>query len=220
MKAKEARERIESAMFFTATIIVLLISKSADNLALNNPASIDVYSNTFVWSYTAATCAPVLAYLLWLKQPLSEFGVTLNNWKQAVIESVSISLILLILGILALLLIGKSQGKSPADFIRLDWLKIGTLAYIPHSIIQEFVFRGIVLSTMVRIYRAHSLWMPLLLSNLVFSFMHMHLGLHAVVLTFMFGYLLSWMYLRHKTIVGISLAHLLLGSPAFLVGVL
>lgn len=207
-------------MFFVAIIIVLLISKSVDNWALIHAASIDVHSNTFVWIYTAAVCTPVLAYLLWSKKPLSVYGVTLHGWKRAVIESVSVSLIILLLGTFALVMIGKSEGKSLIDFVRLDWLKIETLSYIPHSIIQEFVFRGIVLTTLVQIFRGHSLWLPLLISNLLFSFMHMHLGLNAVVLTFLFGYLLCWLYLRHNTIVGISLAHILLGSPAFLLGML
>ncbi|MBX2885869.1 MAG: CPBP family intramembrane metalloprotease [Granulosicoccus sp.] len=220
LKAKEARERIESTLFFAAIIIVLCISKSADYWALINSESIDVYSNTFVWIYTAAVCTPVLAYLLWLKRPLSEFGVTLHNWKQAVTESVSISLIILLLGLFALILIGKSEGKSLADFIRTDWLRIGAVAYIPHSIIQEFVFRGILLTTLIHLFRWHSLWLPLLISNLLYSFMHIHLGINAVALTLLFGYLLSWLYLRHKNIVGVSLAHMLLGSPAFLLGVL
>ena len=218
--AKEAREQIESTVFFATIIIVLLISKSADSLALNNPTSMDVYSNTFVWIYTVAVCLPVLAYLLWLKRPLSELGLTLHNWKQAVIEALSISLILLLLGAFALIFIGKTEGKSLTDFIRLDWLKIETLAYIPHSIIQEFVFRGVLLTTLVHVFRWHSLWVPLLINNLLYSFMHLHLGFNAVALTFVFGYLLSWMYLRHKNIVGISLAHMLLGSPAFLMGML
>ena len=216
LKARERREQIDSAMFFAAIIVVLLISKSADNWALSHPDSVDVYSNTFVWIYTAAVSMPMLAYLLWVRRPLSEFGVTCHNWKQAVTEGALISLTLLLLGMFALTMIAKSEGKTLADFIRLDWLNIGTVAYIPHSIIQEFVFRGILLTTLIHIFRWHSLWLPLLISNLLFSFMHMHLGTSAVALTFAFGYLLSWMFLRHQNIAGISLAHMLLGSPAFL----
>ncbi|WP_158278814.1 CPBP family intramembrane glutamic endopeptidase [Leucothrix arctica] len=214
------KQRSEAAMFLAAIITVLLISKSIDSWLLSNIGSVDIYSNTFVWLYTAAVCAPMAAYLWWLKKPLSVFGVTLKNWRQSLEEGVVISGILLILGTFVLTVISKLEGGSLADSINWDWLKPETLAYIPHSIIQEFIFRGVVLATLLHLFRAHSLWLPLLLSNLLFSFMHMHLGIAAMAMTFLMGYLFSWMYLRHNSILGISIMHMILGSAAFTFGVL
>ena len=219
-KVKSAREYSESAMFFAAIFVVLLISKSADNWVLASASSIDIHSNTFVWLYTAAVSTPMFAYLWWIKKPLSEFGVTLKNWKQSLIEGITISVALLLVGALALMLLGVQQGNSLTDYVNTDWLKFETLAYIPHSIIQEFVFRGVVLTTLLQLFRDCSLWQPLLLSNLLFAFMHLHLGVGATVMTFIIGYLFSWMYLRHKNILGISIAHILLGSSAFIFSVL
>lgn len=220
LNVKSAREHSESAIFFAAIVVALLISKSADNWVLTNATSIDIHSNTFVWIYTAAVCTPMLAYLLWIKRPVSEFGVTLKNWKQSLIEGITITGLLLLLGALGLILLGIKEGKDLTDYINADWLKVETLAYIPHSIIQEFIFRGVVLTTLLHMFRASSLWQPLLLSNLLFSFLHLHLGVAAVFITFMIGLLFSWMYLRHKNILGISLAHIVLGSSAFLFSVL
>jgi PAS domain S-box-containing protein len=214
-KVKAARERSESTMFLAAIITVLLISKSIDNWVLINAGTLDIYSNTFVWAYTVAVCAPMVAYLWWLNKPLSEFGVTLKNWKQSLVESGMVTGVLLFFGALALFGFSMKEGVSLVSYINSDWLKLETLAYIPHSIIQEFIFRGVVLTIFLQLFRDHSVWLPLLISNLLFSFMHMHLGVAAMVLTLLMGYLFSWMYLRHKSILGISVAHIILGSSAF-----
>lgn len=214
-KVKAARARSELTLFLATIIMVLLISKSIDNWVLINASSVDMYSNSFVWAYTAAVCAPMVAYLWWLKKPLSEFGVTLKNWKQSLLESGVVTGVLLFFGALALFGFSMKEGVSLTSYINSDWLKLETLLYIPHSIIQEFIFRGVVLTILLHIFRDHSVWLPLLISSLLFSFMHIHLGVVAILLTLLMGYLFSWMYLRHKNILGISLAHIILGSAGF-----
>jgi hypothetical protein len=103
---KKTREQhSEAAMFLAAIITVLLISKSIDSWLLINPSAVDIYSNTFVWLYTAAVCIPMIAYLWWLKKPLGVFGVTYNNWRQSLEESVVITGILLTLGAFVLTVI-------------------------------------------------------------------------------------------------------------------
>lgn len=220
LQVKPNREFHESALFLASIIIALLISVSIDIGLMISDHSVDLYSNTFVWSYTAVVCGPMLAYLWWLKKPLSEFGVTLLNWKQSLKEGILVTGILLALGVLAISVSSVKEGESLISHINWEWLKPETLLYIPHSIIQEFIFRGVVLTTLLKLLRNHSLWLPLLLSNLIFAFMHMHLGIAAVTMTFLVGYLFSWMYLRHNNILGISITHIILGSAAFTFGIL
>lgn len=217
---KIVRKRSESAMFLAAIITVLLISKSVDSWVLINASTVDMYSNTFVWAYTLAVCAPMVVYLWWLKKPLSEFGVTLKNWKQSLVESGIVTGVLMFFGALALFGFSMKEGVSLTSYINSGWLKMEALAYIPHSIIQEFIFRGVVLTIFLKIFRDHSVWLPLLISSLLFSFMHMHLGVVAMLLTLLMGYLFSWMYLRHNSILGISIAHIILGSAAFVFSIL
>ena len=116
--------------------------------------------------------------------------------------------------------IGASEGKTLTDFINAQWLQFETLSYIPHSILQEFVFRGIVLTALVRMFRDNPKWHALILSSLLFGFMHIQFGVGAIFVTFLVGMAFGLMYLRHNNIVGVSLAHIVLGSSAFLFGIL
>lgn len=215
------RERAESGMFMFTIISALLVAMTVNGLLLKAYPSLDIYSKTFGWIYTAIICAPVFAYMLWMKKPLSQYGWTLYNWRQSLKESILISASLFFTGLFVLMILAANDNKTVADFINFDWLDLSQFtSYSVHSILQELVFRGIVLGALVHMFRDYPQWLALLISSLLFGFMHMHFGLTPVVLTFIIGFLFGWLYLRHKTIIGVSVVHIVLGYSAFFFGLI
>jgi membrane protease YdiL (CAAX protease family) len=55
-------------------------------------------------------------------------------------------------------------------------------------------------------------WMAIILSNLTFAMIHLHVSVIFIVGSFFFGLLLGYMYERHKNLWGVSVAHILVGS--------
>jgi membrane protease YdiL (CAAX protease family) len=162
----------------------------------------------------------VVLYIVWTKLPLRDFGMSLHNWRQSLYEGALLAVGLFVSGfaLVALLL---TEEKSIWDMIQPSRL-VGqsALLYVPHTIIQEVVSRGVILSVMVRMFRDYSKWVPIVLSALIFGFLHAHIGVAAVIFTFLFGVLLGWMFMRHGSLLGVTLAHIVLGWSAYLFGVI
>lgn len=221
-RIEATRERAESGMFLFMIILSLLTAISVNGLVLKANPTIDVYSNSFAWIYMVVILLPVLGYILWMKKPLSTFGVTLNNWRQALKESLIISTIFFTIGLIILLIIANNNGKTLGDFIKSDMLEqpLTLGSYAIHSFIQEFIARGIILGALLSMFRDYPKWLALLISALLFGFLHTHLGISAIIMTFFIGLFFSWMYLRHQNLIGVTVAHIILGWSAFLFGIL
>ena len=213
------KERTESGMFLITVILSLLTAVTVNGIILR-AYEIDPYSELFSWIYMLIMLVPVGLYIAWTKLPFKDFGVTLHNWRQSLYEGTQLALGLFATGF-ALMWLFQPEGKSIWDSIQPSRL-VGqsALLYVPHTIIQELVSRGVILSVMGRMFRDYSKWVPIALSALIFGFLHAHIGVAAVVFTFLFGVLLGWMYLRHGNLLGVTLAHIVLGWSAYLFGVI
>lgn len=219
-RIQATRERAESGMFLFTIVMSLLIAMGVNGVLLKMFPSIDIYSLVFGWSYTIVMGLPILAYMLWMKKPLHQFGWNLHNWRQSTFEGLAISAVFFVSGLTVLMILGASEGKTLVDFINFGWIDLSTMGYTPHSILQELVFRGIILGALVHMFRDYPKWLPLLIGSLLFGFIHTHLGLAAIGMTFAIGFLFGWLYLRHGNIIGVSIVHIILGYSAFIFGLL
>ncbi|HAT9447444.1 TPA: CPBP family intramembrane metalloprotease, partial [Legionella pneumophila subsp. pneumophila] len=62
-------------------------------------------------------------------------------------------------------------------------------------------------------------WNGIFLSNLIFATMHTHLGLTFASLTFIAGLFWGWLFHRQKSLLGVSVSHVILGVwSLFIVG--
>ncbi|MGB1258402.1 MAG: type II CAAX prenyl endopeptidase Rce1 family protein [Thiolinea sp.] len=213
------RERTESGMFLITVILSLLTAVTVNGIILR-AYQIDPYSAVFSWVYMLIMLVPVILYIIWTKMPRKDYGVTLNNWRQSLYEGTLLSIAIFVTGFVIVAMM-QPEGKSIWDLIQPSRLAGEfILSYVPHTLVQELVSRGVILGAMGHMFRDYSKWLPIALSALIFGFLHAHIGFIAVVLTFFFGLVLGWMYLRHGNLIGVTLAHIVLGGSAYLFGLI
>ncbi|WP_230306266.1 CPBP family intramembrane glutamic endopeptidase, partial [Legionella pneumophila] len=88
--------------------------------------------------------------------------------------------------------------------------------------IQELMARSALQSTFFHFLPGGKLfrqWNGIFLSNLIFATMHTHLGLTFASLTFIAGLFWGWLFHRQKSLLGVSVSHVILGVwSLFIVG--
>ncbi|MDX8376871.1 MAG: cyclic nucleotide-binding domain-containing protein [Mariprofundales bacterium] len=158
--------------------------------------------------------------------PISDYGVNIKDWQRNLIEGILFSL-----PILGLVLIGKwlliqwlpEMSDAPlmswgADNKKLgfDGLLLDSLLYALFVPLQEFLARGCLQSTFSRfIVGRHIVLRSILMANLMFALLHIHLSITLAIFVFLPGLFWGWMYARHQSLVGVCISHILVGVFAF-----
>jgi membrane protease YdiL (CAAX protease family) len=155
--------------------------------------------------------------------PLSEYGITLRNAGKSFTEGLIITVVVIAAMVgLKIWMIHTGRAFTGKPFIVTDDVKTTLFwAYFISAPIQEFIMRGVLQSSAERILmgRGRKFWAVLAIS-LIFGSLHTFYSFPFAVMTFAAGLLWGWMYMRHRTLVGVSLCHLLLGQAVFLLGFL
>ena len=154
--------------------------------------------------------------------PPSFYGITLHGWRAAVRDALLWAL-LLIVGILLLkwLLVTAVPGMQgqPVFDIRLrhtsspaSFLLLALVLYVPVCMLQELVARGILHAGLGALLtgRWGPLW-ALLLSNALFSLFHVHYSVAVALATFALGLYFGLLWIRHRSLLAVALAHYLVG---------
>lgn len=169
--------------------------------------------------------------------PLKFYGLTFENWQQASVEGIVFTLPILILILLAKFILirytffyhdaslfklyhtlNNLKGYSPEGSI-LFWFGM-ILLYSFHTLIQEYTVRGVLQSPMQEFFTTEYRFVSAIIcSNIIFSTLHVFLSVTFALFTFIPGLFWGWLYMRHKTLIGTSLSHILLGVwTLFIVG--
>lgn len=195
-------------------------------------------------SATTIVTLPLLLVLIvfsiiamkWVGFPMSFYGFTLNNWKPAVLEALLVTVpILLFILLLKWVLINfvpiyahtplfnpyssikhfQITAISPFTF----WLLL-ILLYSIHSPLQEMIVRGFLQSTLQEFLTGkYSCVSAIIISNVIFSTFHLVHSFMFAIATFFPGLVWGWLYSRHKTLIGVSISHILIGVwAAFVIG--
>lgn len=154
------------------------------------------------------------------------FGVTSKNWKKSIAES--IVFLLPVLGVVVLIkwMYIRTTGVSIALFepgtarFSPQLLTLLVVGYALLAPLQEFIARGVLQSLLARllpITHKRRIWTSILVSNLLFASLHTYLGLGLACAAFLPGLFFGWLYARQKTLIGVSIAHALLGIWALYV---
>jgi membrane protease YdiL (CAAX protease family) len=152
--------------------------------------------------------------------PLSDFGLNLHRGKQALIESSLVSLLIMIGFVLSkAVLLEKTSLFQEESLMSLNSVDLSYATYLFIAPLQEFITRGVFQGTIQRLMVGRFNWLwAVLLTSFLFGMFHIHesivLGLTSISLSTLWGL----MYVRHRTIVGISLSHFLIGNWAGLTG--
>jgi len=154
--------------------------------------------------------------------PLSVFGFTTRNWKKAVFEGIVFTL-----PVLAVIAIGKwiliqfsPLYKGHAVFEPFALMPNATLKYwlINSAIyclfipIQEIMARGALQGPLEKFLAGKNrVITSIFISNLIFSAAHVFLSEQIALIVFFSGVYFGWLYSRSYTLIGVIIAHCLVG---------
>lgn len=157
------------------------------------------------------------------------FGLTLNKWKFQIKDSIKLSIIpiLFLLGV-KWILIEHDPVKFGSQIIDafkivgthgLLYLLIPTIIYALFCPLQEFLARGVLQGPLLLLFREkRGNLNAVLLSNAVFGALHAVNSPQLAIISFFPGLFWGWMYLRHRSILGVSVSHIIIGTAFFFIG--
>jgi CRP/FNR family cyclic AMP-dependent transcriptional regulator len=165
--------------------------------------------------------------------PLSNYGLNLNQWRRAIGESILYSLPILLL--VALIkwfpwqIIGLRDLITFKEFISLwgatvsknnfsNWVELA-IGYLLFAPVVEFIARGCLQGSLERfLVTRYARIQAIIIASLLFSSLYSYLSPITPVIMLVLGCFWGWLYSRHKTIVGVSISHILIGLWMSLTG--
>jgi CRP/FNR family transcriptional regulator, cyclic AMP receptor protein len=151
--------------------------------------------------------------------PMQLFGVTTRNWKPALLESLTWTLVLVAMLVLTkwilIQTVPRYQHLPLFEFNRAFSGRqvFNLLLYGFHSPIQEFVARGVLQGSLQNFFTGRNVNLrAVIVSNALFSATHVHLMNGWLgVLVFLPGLFWGWLYARNENLIGVSISHILIG---------
>lgn len=161
--------------------------------------------------------------------PWRLFGLTTHHWKKSLLEVFLTMPIMLVLVVVIKILLIKFVPDyqhhaifEPYKYVPLKGSKLTpielwcviTLAYaLITAPVQELIVRGGLQSSLeyFLVTKRKSL-QAILISNIIFSTMHLFISFQITFLVFFGGLYFGWLYSRTKTLIGVIVAHALLGT--------
>jgi CRP-like cAMP-binding protein len=215
---QHAEMRVKMGNFLVSIISLLCIYAFLLSFAIElvNRHDTDLYASAIV---LIAILIPTLIVIKHDKYQLKENGLNLNHWQHNLKESVLFTLYLLPFTVL------------------IKWIAINTLPafadeplfsgifvtqrpnawmlfslYMLSCPVQEFIARGILQSSMEKFFLKKSPWLAIFSSNLIYSTLHLYLSIFYAIATFVPGLFFGWLYARQKSLLGPTVAHMMVGG--------
>ncbi len=195
--------RVQFSRLFVLITVFLGLSNIFIEVLSHYETGLNVRTFLFSWSYLFILFLPVLYLVVSMRKPPSTFGLTLHNARKSIVEA------LIIIAMLAPVIIYLS-GDSFAD-VAASFFSPLSAAYIAHSAIQEFIARGVIQTTISKFMFDRANLMSIFLASFYFGIFHLHFGMEAFGLTFLFGLLFGYIFYRQKNLLGVTLVHYVLG---------
>ncbi len=169
--------------------------------------------------------------------PPAFFGMRFDNWKSAVTFSFGASLAFIAAGALikwfTIVTLPALHGLTVVSWadVSIDgkevtaspwyWLAVGL--YVLLTPVQEFVARCGIQAPLYAFLQGNELRrrsLAIIVSNLVFSAAHAHIGLVFALVTFVPGLFWGWIFARTNSLLAVSISHFLVGGAGiFLFGI-
>ncbi len=169
--------------------------------------------------------------------PPAFFGLRLDNWRPALSFAITASLAFLAILVsvkwLLIATVPRLHGLEVINFsnIRIAgtndtdtfWYWVAVSLYILLTPVQEFVARCGVQAPLYAFLQGSELkraGLAIVVSNLVFSAVHAHIGLVFALASFVPGLFWGWIFLRTNSLFAVSASHVLIGGASiFLFGI-
>lgn len=205
---------VRFAHFFVAIIVVLLISLTANRL-LSQYTEISPLSPTFSWIYLLMLSGPLLLVQIKMKMPFSELGFSLRNSFKPILQSLGMALIVVCILYTITAFQNQTLWMHPDDFIYYAPLMfVRSFRYLIISFTQEYI-RSLAQMTIFKLYVKHSTLYSILISSVIFGFLHIHIGFGAVFVTFLAGIFFAIVFHYQKNLISITILHWLAGNAVF-----
>lgn len=212
-KLKQAQERHDFGVFFLCFFLSLSLLEFITRFFID--LDIDVHASVPSVFRLLLAAVPCLILIKKWNYPLSQFGVTLQDWKICIIEGLVISLILSILIILAnaLYLTAHEKPFIPRfNLVEHNSIWFWIFVYPFHSYLQEFLARGVVQTSLQRFLNDQKGYFAILLTSLIFSAVHTFNGEAVIMGTFLGGIIFGLVYLRRKNLIEVTVIHMIVGA--------
>jgi CRP-like cAMP-binding protein len=204
---------------FLVLVIVLFGICLLVNKWVTDRGNVDLYSPAFAWAYLGTMVLPTIFVVWRAKYPLRVFGLTTKGIGTDLRRASVITAILVALILGGLWAAGYPiGGRFQPGYL----LRYGPL-YALHSALQEFMVRGVLLGVLLTIFGDDTFRERQganFVASLMFSLVHIHFGVAAVLVTFGFSLLLGTYYLVSRNLAGVALIHVVVGLVAFMVGLI
>jgi len=153
----------------------------------------------------------LILVLKFTRLDFKDLGISTKNLKSSLKRAIIISLVCVMIMIAYKLIVYK--GEPLFNGI---WEKP---TYLITSIVQEFLARGFLLSSLLSIYTSKKgKIMAIVCSSFLFSSLHLFYGFNFMCCAGGLSILLGYVYTKDQNIWGVSLIHFILGYVSFLLG--
>lgn len=173
------------------------------------------------YTFVGATGFVIFMYLRKYRFPPSYWGLTFRGGKRALIESMLITIVLaaLMIGLKYYLVNTPGNSFSGQAVFVYSATMLQLFFYLINSFMQEFICRGFVQTNTEKMltgkYKAP---IAVITTSMLFGVVHMHLSGTTILVTIFAGIFFGFLYLRHRTLVGVTIAHFVLGELLFDLG--
>ncbi|MFI4962796.1 MAG: cyclic nucleotide-binding domain-containing protein [Legionellales bacterium] len=162
-----------------------------------------------------------LYFMLTSGYPKKFFGLSFSHWFKNALEGIAWSIP--IMGIIVLLKYSiihyyglnmplfDWSGKLLAGLTPLA-LSITITSYCLLVPVQELIARGAIQGALQEFLTwKHNTFAAVIVSNLVFSMIHLHLSAQVALSVFLLGLVWGWLYAKQRSLVGVTVSHLIVG---------
>ncbi len=215
---EESRSRTMMARMISYVILLLF----GYNLSLQITMELSrqtFYANSISFAIVAIFGIMLLVLARSTGYGWEEYGLSTKGWRASLGESAVWSLaVMAVLTIVKIVLIAAVPRYADlplfGPFDGTSWL-LPALFYTLLSPVQEFIARGVLQSSFERFYgEKNRVFLSILISNALFSAAHVHLSSLFAATVFIPGFLWGYLYHRHRTIIGVSFSHIVIGLYA------
>lgn len=211
------KERQHFGQFFLYALGLMTIGMLVNDVLAKNIFKIDIFTPTFAWVYLLIILAPTSVVIWKMKIPLNELGITTAGMKKSLAEGCGLSVVTMAVAFTAAWAL-RTTGIYSGTPVPPEWA--GTTGYLFHSVLQEFVARGLLQSSFQRFLDDKSGLRSVVLASTLFGVFHIHFGFMAVMVTIVSGLLFGAVYLRHRNLAGVTILHFFAGAAAFWSGLI
>ncbi|HEY2944108.1 MAG TPA: cyclic nucleotide-binding domain-containing protein [Vicinamibacteria bacterium] len=221
---EEARTRVNMGQF----TLSLIVAYSLYTFVLGTAAQLKVAlgrSEFITVPFIVLTALIPLHFMRRTGYPPRFFGLTLQNgWRhalEAIILTAPLMAATIVVKILLLKWVPAMHDRpvfemlgSGAAHLRIDPALI--LAYLVLIPFQELIYRGGLQGGLEHFLVGRGrTWKAILGSNIIFSAAHLYISSGLSVAAFFPGLFWGWLYSRQRSLVGVSISHIVLGLWAF-----